>query len=73
MVIGDLNARRGMVVRSDAGKAGQLIVAHVPLANMFGYVGALRSLSRGRATFAMVLDHYAQLPNAVAKDLRAAN
>ncbi len=72
-VIGDLNARRGLVISSDAGKAGQLIVAHVPLANMLGYVGALRSLSRGRATFAMVLDHYAQVPNAIAVELRAAN
>ncbi len=72
-VIGDLNARRGLVISSDAGKAGQLIVAHVPLANMFGYVGALRSLSRGRATFAMVLDHYAQVPNAIAVELRASN
>ena len=71
-MIGDLNARRGMIVSSDAGKAGQLIVAHVPLANMFGYVGALRSLSRGRATFAMVLEHYAQVPNAIAEALRAA-
>ncbi len=71
-VIGDLNARRGMVISSEAGKAGQQIVAHVPLANMFGYVGALRSLSRGRATFAMVLDHYAQVPGALAKELRAA-
>ncbi len=71
-VIGDLNARRGLIVRSEAGKAGQEIVAHVPLVNMFGYVGALRSLSRGRATFAMVLDHYGDVPKAIAEELRAA-
>ncbi len=72
-VIGDLNARRSVVVSSDAGKAGHLIVAHVPLANMFGYVSALRSLSRGRATFSMVLDHYGEVPKAIAEELRIAN
>ncbi|MEP6017215.1 MAG: elongation factor G [Paracoccaceae bacterium] len=70
-VIGDLNARRGTVVQSEAGKAGHNIVAHVPLATMFGYVSALRSLSRGRATFSMVLDHYAEVPKVIATELRA--
>ena len=71
-VIGDLNARRGTVVSSDSDKAGHAIVAHVPLATMFGYVGTLRSLSRGRATFSMVLDHYGEVPKTIADDLRAA-
>ena len=71
-VIGDLNARRGRVVSSERGKAGHNIVAHVPLAKMFGYVGTLRSLSRGRATFSMVLDHYGEVPKAIAEDMRAA-
>jgi len=72
-VIGDLNARRGVIVSSDAGKAGHGIVAHVPLAEMFGYVGALRSLSRGRATFSMALDHYAKVPRPLASTLREAS
>lgn len=72
VVIGDLNARRSTVVSSDSGKAGHSITAHVPLANMFGYVGRLRSLSRGRANFSMVLDHYAEVPKAIAADMRAA-
>ncbi|MEL6521313.1 MAG: elongation factor G [Pseudomonadota bacterium] len=72
-VIGDLNARRGMVVSTDQGKAGQHVVAHVPLANMFGYVGTLRSLSRGRATFSMVFDHYAEVPRALAAEMRTAS
>jgi len=72
-VIGDLNARRGTVVSSESGKTGHRMTAHVPLANMFGYVGVLRSLSRGRATFSMVpLDKYAEVPKAIADDLRAA-
>lgn len=72
-VIGDLNARRGAIVSSDSDRSGHRIVAHVPLATMFGYVSALRSLSRGRATFSMALDHYAAMPKALADDLRAAN
>ena len=71
-VIGDLNARRGTVVGSEPGKAGQHIAAHVPLATMFGYVSALRSLSRGRASFSMALDHYAEVPKALAQELRDA-
>lgn len=71
-VIGDLNARRGVIVRSDTDKTGHLVVAHVPLAQMFGYVGALRSLSRGRATFTMVLDHYGEVPKSLADALRTA-
>lgn len=71
-VIGDLNARRGTVVSSESGKAGHSIAAHVPLAKMFGYVGTLRSISRGRATFSMVLDHYGEVPKAIAEDMREA-
>ncbi|MEM9341408.1 MAG: elongation factor G [Pseudomonadota bacterium] len=71
-VIGDLNARRGVVVSSQPSRSAHSIAAHVPLAAMFGYVSALRSLSRGRATFSMALDHYAEVPKALAEDLRAA-
>jgi len=70
-IIGDLNARRGSVVKSEVSKTGQTILANVPLATMFGYVSALRSLSRGRASFSMVLDHYSRVPNTIADDIRA--
>ncbi len=70
-VIGDLGSRRGTIAASDPGPAGHLVTAHVPLARMFGYVGDLRSLTRGRASFAMVFDHYGQVPKAEAEALAA--
>ncbi|MGO4325751.1 elongation factor G [Cupriavidus sp. 2TAF22] len=59
-VIGDLHRRRG-VVRGQSQRAGgaSVIEAHVPLAGMFGYIGSLRALSSGRASFGMQFDHYA--------------
>jgi elongation factor G len=64
-VIGDLNRR---AARSRAGHARQrqVINAMVPLANMFGYVNNLRSMSQGRATYTMQFDHYEQVPANVA-------
>ena len=68
-VIGSLNSRRGqiqgMVPRANA----QIISAHVPLAEMFGYATDLRSMSQGRATFVMQLDHYAQVPRNIQEEL----
>ncbi len=61
-IIGDLNGRRGRIVLTETSPSGHRIEAHVPLAEMFGYVGALRSLSSGRAVFSMVFDHYAKAP-----------
>lgn len=61
-VIGDLNARRALIVETRIGRAGNEIVADVPLAEMFGYVGDLRSLSSGRASFAMALNRYGEVP-----------
>ena len=64
-VIGDLQSRRGVVVASDMKAAAHEVLAHVPLANMFSYVNALRSLSQGRASFTMRLARYAPVPKAL--------
>ena len=70
-IIGDLNSRRGQVQGMDARGNAQVIDAKVPLANMFGYVNTLRSMSQGRATYTMQFDHYADVPQAVAEEVRA--
>ena len=64
-VIGDLQKRRGQVLETAAGHVVHECVAEVPLSEMFSYVGSLRSLSQGRASFAMVFDRYAPLPRAL--------
>jgi elongation factor G len=63
--IGDLNSRRGQIQGSEARGNAQVIRAMVPLANMFGYVNALRSMTQGRAQFTMHFDHYEKVPQAV--------
>jgi elongation factor G len=68
-VIGDLNSRRGMIQGSDQRGNAQVINAMVPLANMFGYVNNLRSMSQGRAQFHMEFDHYEAVPQAVADEV----
>ncbi len=70
-VIGDLNSRRGQISGMDSRGNARVIDAHVPLANMFGYVNTLRSMSQGRAQFSMEFDHYAQVPNNVAEEIKA--
>ena len=70
-IIGDLNSRRGQVSHMDQRGNARVIDAMVPLANMFGYVNTLRSASQGRATFTMQFDHYAQVPQQVADEVRA--
>jgi elongation factor G len=70
-VIGDLNSRRGQIQGQDMRGNANVINAMVPLANMFGYVNNLRSMSQGRATFTMQFDHYDQVPNAVAAEVQA--
>jgi elongation factor G len=70
-IIGDLNSRRGQVGAMDTRGNARVIDAMVPLANMFGYVNTLRSMSQGRATFTMVFDHYDQVPQAVADEVVA--
>jgi elongation factor G len=69
-VIGDLNARRGQVQSMDEGYGGaKLIKALVPLSEMFGYVGDLRSKTSGRASYSMQFDSYAEVPKAVAEEI----
>ena len=70
-VIGDLNSRRGQVTGMDQRANARVIMAMVPLATMFGYVNTLRSMSQGRAQFTMSFDHYEQVPQNVAEEIRA--
>jgi len=70
-VIGDLNSRRGQIQGQDMRGNANVINAMVPLANMFGYVNTLRSMSQGRATFTMQFDHYEQVPSNVAQEVQA--
>ena len=70
-VIGDLNSRRGQISGTEQRGIAQVIHAMVPLANMFGYVNTLRSMSQGRAQYTMQFDHYEQVPQAVSDEVRA--
>ncbi len=70
-VIGDINSRRGQVAGTDTRGNAQVVNAMVPLANMFGYVNNLRSMSQGRAQYTMQFDHYEQVPQAVAEEVQA--
>ena len=69
-IIGDLNSRRGQIIGTDSRGNAQVIDAMVPLANMFGYVNTLRSMSQGRASYTMQFDHYEQVPTAVAQEVQ---
>ncbi len=66
-VIGDLNRRRGMIAGQEAGASGVRIKADVPLSEMFGYIGSLRTMTSGRGQFSMEFAHYAQCPQNVAE------
>ena len=69
-VIGDLNKRRGQVEGMETSRSGARVVkAKVPLAEMFGYVTALRTITSGRATSTMEFSHYAEVPSAIAKNV----
>ncbi len=70
-VIGDLNSRRGQVQGQDMRGNANIINAMVPLANMFGYINTLRSMTQGRANYSMQFDHYEQVPNNVAQEVQA--
>ncbi|MDA0369383.1 MAG: elongation factor G [Proteobacteria bacterium] len=70
-VIGDLNSRRGQINSTEPRGNATAISSMVPLANMFGYVNTLRSMSQGRAQFTMHFDHYQQVPQAVSDEVRA--
>ena len=66
-VIGDLNRRRGMIKDQEAGATGVRIKADVPLSEMFGYIGHLRTMTSGRGQFSMEFSHYAPCPSNVAE------
>ncbi|MGD8234672.1 MAG: elongation factor G [Chromatiales bacterium] len=68
-VIGDLNARRGMVQGMDDSPAGKLVRAEVPLAEMFGYATSLRGATQGRATYSMEFVRYSELPPSIANSI----
>jgi elongation factor G len=68
-VIGDLNRRRGMIKSQDAGPTGVRVNANAPLADMFGYIGHLRTLTSGRGQFSMEFSHYAPCPQNVADEV----
>ncbi len=68
-VMGDLNSRRGQIERVESRASAQVITAYVPLAEMFGYVSRLRSLTQGRATYFMEFSRYGEVPDRVARVL----
>jgi elongation factor G len=68
-VIGDLNSRRGTIDGMETQGSTGVVRAHVPLATMFGYATALRSMTQGRATYSMEFSHYDEVPAVVADEL----
>ena len=68
-VIGDLNRRRGMIKSQDAGTTGTRVKADVPLGEMFGYIGDLRTMTSGRGQFSMEFSHYMPCPKTVADEV----
>src|SRR6056297_41767 len=70
-IIGDLTSRRGMVQGQDTRGNAIVINAFVPLANMFGYINNLRSMSSGRAQFTMLFDHYEPVPQNISEEIQA--
>ena len=69
-VIGDLTSRRGMIQGQDSRGNANIISAMVPLANMFGYINTLRSMTSGRATFSMSFDHYDTVPQNISDEIQ---
>ena len=69
-VIGDLNSRRGQISGTESRGIDTVISSMVPLANMFGYVNSLRSMSQGRAQYTMEFDHYDPVPQAVSDEIK---
>jgi elongation factor G len=68
-VIGDLNRRRGMIKSQDAAASGVRIKSDVPLSEMFGYIGDLRTMTSGRGQFSMEFSHYLPCPKNVAEEV----
>lgn len=72
-VIGDLNSRRGNIASMNDGQGVKVIRAKVPLSEMFGYIGDLRSKTQGRAVFTMQFDSYAEVPRSISEEIVANN
>jgi elongation factor G len=70
-VIGDLNSRRGHIQAMEERAGARVVTALVPLSEMFGYVGDLRSRTQGRASYNMQFDSYAEIPPSIAKEIIA--
>ena len=70
-VIGDLNSRRGQIQAMEERSGARAVKALVPLSEMFGYVGDLRSRTQGRADYSMQFDSYAEVPPSIAKEIIA--
>jgi elongation factor G len=68
-VIGDLNRRRGMIKDQEKGVSGVRVKSDVPLAEMFGYIGTLRTMTSGRGQFSMEFSHYSACPNSVSEQV----
>ena len=68
-VIGDINSRRGQVNSMEDRTGVKAVKALVPLSEMFGYVGDLRSKTQGRANYTMIFDSYAEVPSSVAQEI----
>jgi len=70
-IVGDLNSRRGRIISMEARATSQVIRAHVPLGQMFGYATEMRSMTQGRATYTMQFARYEEVPNAIAEEIMA--
>lgn len=68
-VMGDLNGRRGKIISLEPRMGTQIVRAHVPLSNMFGYATDMRSNTQGRATYSMQFDHYDKVPASIAEEI----
>jgi elongation factor G len=70
-VLGDINRRRGQINGSEERGGSQVLRAHVPLAEMFGYVNDLRSMTSGRASYTMEFSHYQEVPKSLAEEIKS--
>jgi elongation factor G len=68
-VIGDINSRRGHILAMEDASGTKIVRANVPLSEMFGYVGDLRSRTQGRAVYSMQFNSYAEVPRQVAEEI----
>ena len=69
-IIGDLTSRRGQISGQESRGNAVVVNAFVPLANMFGYINNLRSMSSGRAVFTMLFDHYEAVPQNISDEIQ---